>query len=145
MCRLGPGLRFGPGAADKAATPPKGRTVRSLNLNLGRLRHSGYYMMAGSLRGPGQAAQVEVPLGHCRSSLTRRLTLDGAPQWLCKLTEAATMRTIFSGLASAKLCSHLTHLSSFRIVFLEVVLVIRSSYLVRHCGRASAVTVTGRT
>ncbi len=45
------------------------------------------------------------------------------------------MRTIFSGLASAKLCSHLTHLSSFRIVFLEVVLVIRSSYLVRHCGR----------
>jgi hypothetical protein len=44
----------------------EGRTVRSLNLNLGRLRHSGYYaasaeattlpqaiMMAG--RGPGQA------------------------------------------------------------------------------------------
>jgi hypothetical protein len=108
-------------------------------------------MMAGSLRGPGQAAQVEVPLGHCRSSLTGRLTLDievvtGAPgTWLCKLTEAATMRMIFSGLASAKLCSHLTHLSSFRIVILEVVLGIRSSYLVRHGGRASAVTVTGRT
>ena len=45
------------------------------------------------------------------------------------------MRMTFSGLASAKLCSHLTHLSSFRIVFLEVVLGIRSSYLVRHCGR----------
>ena len=88
MCRLGPGLRFGPGAADKDAPPQKGRTVRSLNLNLGRLRHSGYYaasaaseatmlpqaiMMAG--RGPGQAAQVEVPLGHCRSSLSGRLTL----------------------------------------------------------------------
>ena len=85
MCRLGPGLRFGPGAADKDAPPPKGRTVRSLNLNLGRLRHSGYYaasaeattlpqaiMMAG--RGPGQAAQVEVPLGHCCSSLSGRLT-----------------------------------------------------------------------
>ena len=73
---FGARVAFWPGPTQDAP-PQNGRTVRSLNLNLGRLRHSGYYMMAG--RGPGQAAQVEVPLGHCRSSLTGRLTLDGAP------------------------------------------------------------------
>ena len=83
---FGARVAFWPGPTQDAP-PPKDRTVRSLNLNLGRLRHSGYYaasaeattlpqaiMMAG--RGPGQAAQVEVPLGHCRSSLSGRLTLD---------------------------------------------------------------------